>query len=284
MSLSQPEQLTFELPCMTLKAQQWGDPEGIPVLGLHGWLDNSASYFRLAPLLKGLNFVSLDMAGHGLSDHRRGAGPYNIWEDVSEIIGVADQLGWDSFSMIGHSRGAMLSMLTAGTFPKRVEKVVLLDGLWPKPSTPAEAPELLALSIQQCQRQRSSRTFSSLDEMVDTRFNGRWPLSREAARALALRGHRKVEGGYQWSSDGRLINGSAIKLTQEHLDAFMQRITMPVKLLLADGGISKSYGIASADVAGIDNIDIEETAGTHHWHMEEQADELAVIINHFFND
>ena len=53
--------------CMPNK---WGGPEGIPTVGLHGWLDNANTFDRLAPLIPELNLVALDFAGHGLSNHR----------------------------------------------------------------------------------------------------------------------------------------------------------------------------------------------------------------------
>ncbi len=73
----------FEIDSLRFAAQQWGDESGRPVLALHGWLDNSASFTPLAPQLRGLNIIALDMAGHGQSCHRPGSAPYNIWEDVA---------------------------------------------------------------------------------------------------------------------------------------------------------------------------------------------------------
>jgi hypothetical protein len=41
------------------------------VIALHGWLDNANSFARLAPQLKGLRIVALDLAGHGYSGTAR---------------------------------------------------------------------------------------------------------------------------------------------------------------------------------------------------------------------
>lgn len=51
---------------------------------LHGWLDNADSFSQLAPRLCAADaaifgdVVALDMAGHGLSDHRKA--PYSAAE------------------------------------------------------------------------------------------------------------------------------------------------------------------------------------------------------------
>lgn len=109
-----------------------GDGTGEPVLALHGWLDNCASFDRLAPLLEGINLVAMDMAGHGRSYHRSPHANYNIWEEAEDIIGVSEALGWRNFSLLAHSRGAIASVITAGAFPKRIKRLALIDGLVPQ--------------------------------------------------------------------------------------------------------------------------------------------------------
>ena len=278
----EPVQLSLVVQGQVFKAQQWGDPNGKPVLALHGWLDNSASYYRLAPLLEGVNLIAVDMAGHGFSDHRLGAGPYNVWEDVSEIIALADELGWSRFSLLGHSRGAIISTLTAGTFPERIERLALLEGIWPQAAPVENAPEQLAQSILDAQKVKRLKVLPDFSSMIRARMRGVWPLSEASARALTERGVRAVEGGYCWSTDGRLMNASAIKMTEQHLEAFTQRLTMPVKLLLADEGLLVNEASFMAKLNDYPSIDVHRTPGTHHWHMEEQAPLLAELLNDFF--
>ena len=45
----------------------WGQPDRTPLLALHGWLDNAASFAILAPMLDQYYVVALDLTGHGLS-------------------------------------------------------------------------------------------------------------------------------------------------------------------------------------------------------------------------
>ena len=36
---------------LLISAKSWGNPSGIPILGLHGWFDNAATMDGIAPLL-----------------------------------------------------------------------------------------------------------------------------------------------------------------------------------------------------------------------------------------
>ena len=47
-----------------LRGLRWGRPGNTPILALHGWLDNAASFSRLAPLLLDVDVVAIDLPGH----------------------------------------------------------------------------------------------------------------------------------------------------------------------------------------------------------------------------
>ena len=45
-------------------AKVWGPDDGVPILALHGWLDNAGTFDRLAPLLHAnIRLVCLDFCG-----------------------------------------------------------------------------------------------------------------------------------------------------------------------------------------------------------------------------
>ena len=98
-----PIQRTFLINGFTITAQEWGDPCGIPVIALHGWLDNSASFAVLGEKLQSIRLIALDLAGHGHSDHRSGMADYSLLTDVADVIAVADELGLDTFGLLGHA-------------------------------------------------------------------------------------------------------------------------------------------------------------------------------------
>jgi pimeloyl-ACP methyl ester carboxylesterase len=279
-----PRELTFEVDGLTFAAQEWGIPGKMPVLALHGWLDNSASFNALAPRLSDVHLIALDMAGHGQSSHRPGSAPYNIWEDVAEIFAIADKLQWERFTLLGHSRGAIISMLAAGTFPERISRLALIEGLLPEPARVDEAPQQLANSILRirAQAEKPLSIYPDLVHAIKARERGFFPLSYAAAAALTERGVKGVPGGYQWSTDQRLLAPSAIKLTREHVQAFITRITAPIKLILAESGIPKMFAGFQREVSVFPTVDVEIMPGGHHLHMENEVEAVAASLNRFF--
>ena len=281
-----PIEHRFDVDGMTLAAQAWGDPKGKPVLALHGWLDNSASFARLAPQLRDTYLVSLDLAGHGHSDHRCGSGPYNIWEDVEDLFAVADQLGWEQFSLLGHSRGGIIGMLAAGTVPQRISQLAVIEGLWPERPRPEDAPEQLAHSIVKTRAlaRRPMTLYPSIDAAVQARQSGMFPLSPQAARALTERGLKAEDGGYRWSSDQRLLAPSAVHLTEAHLRAFLNRCRCDFLLLLGEGGVPEFFShYREALTLFPPQLQLAILPGGHHLHMEAEAPQVAAQLNAFFD-
>ena len=64
---------------LTYAGLEWGDPDGYPILALHGWLDNALSFSVIAPFLSEYRLIALDVSGQGLSYHRSPDATYHIW-------------------------------------------------------------------------------------------------------------------------------------------------------------------------------------------------------------
>ncbi len=285
-STSHLNQLVFEVGGLQFAAQAWGDPTHYPVLALHGWLDNSASFFALAPQLKNVYLVAIDMAGHGQTSHRPGAFPYHIWEDVNEILAIADQMGWSKFGLLGHSRGAIIAALVAGAFPQRITHLGLIEGIFPEPTRAEDAPKLLAASIIAVnnQTEKLPSYYPDVATAIAARERGMFPLSYDAAKALTERGLKQTEKGFYWSTDRRLLAPSAVKYLPEQLSAFVERISCPICLILAEDGLPKLYPHIFTVVEPITKIALHLLPGGHHLHMETQVDLVAPLLSRFFGD
>lgn len=280
----QSKQLSFNLGGLHFAAQEWGKKGQLPVLALHGWLDNSSSFTVLAPKLKNVHLVAVDLAGHGQSDHRLGAGPYNIWEDVGEIFAIADALGWQRFILLGHSRGGIISAIAAGTFPERISHLALIEGILPETYKAEDAPRQLALSIRSVNVQMTKplTLYRDKEAAITAREGGMFPLSHASARALTERGIKPIEGGFSWSTDPRLFAASSVKLLPEQMSAFIDNIKAPVKLILGEEGLPKLYPNFQTYLEKFPKIDTRLISGNHHLHMEQEVDEVAALLNDFF--
>lgn len=279
------EEVRFNLPHIELAAHLYGPADGLPVIALHGWLDNAATFSRLAPLLPGLRIVALDLAGHGHSAHRAPGGGYLLWDYAQDVLLVAEQLGWERFALLGHSMGAIVSLLLAGALPERIEALALIDGLIPYTGEAEQAPQKLgeALRAQLALAGKRKPVYADLEQAVAARMKGVGAVSREAAERLASRGLMPVAGGYTWRSDSRLTLPSPLRLSRAHALAFLGALQCPAMLVLAEQGMLQVEPKLDELLAGRP-IQIERLPGGHHLHLDSQvgAESVAACFNRFF--
>jgi pimeloyl-ACP methyl ester carboxylesterase len=278
-----PREHRFELPGLALAAEIWGSPGERPIIASHGWLDNAGSFSLLAPLLPGNEIVALDLAGHGKSGSRSADSAYNLWQDVGDLLDVADAMGWQRFTLLGHSRGAGISMLFAGTFPERVDKLVLLEGGLPLTAEASEAPAGLAQALLEARalRGKGGRVFTDRKTAIAERAGGFSKVTTAAAEILARRSLREVPGGFQWHADQRLKAQSELRLTSEHARAFARRVTAPVLLLFAEKSPFVDRPLYREMPKLFANVEVERIPGAHHFHLEGSEAAIAERIRQF---
>lgn len=277
-------ELTVELPHLRLAAREWGPANGPPVLALHGWLDNAASFDRLAPLLPALHLVALDLAGHGRSQHRHPSVVHHFIDWAPEVVAVADRLEFGKFALIGHSMGAGISTLVAGTFPVRVQRLVLLEGAGPLAADAAKAPAQLAAAVEDEARavKASPRLFPDLDAAIKARLRDS-DLDTESARLLVERGSVKVDGGLRFTHDPRLRTRSRTRLTENQVCAFLAAIECPVLAVRALQGWPFPEDVVMARLEKIQHLETAEVEGGHHVHLT-HPERVAPVINSFLMD
>lgn len=267
------EEIRLTLPHIELAAHIYGPERGIPVLALHGWLDNAASFTRLAPKLTGARIVALDLAGHGHSGHRPAGCHYSLWDYAYDVLQVAEQLGWQRFTLMGHSLGAIISTLFASAMPERVERLALIDGLLPSTTAPEDAPAKLAEALkgQLLMDERSKPVYLAIEDAVGMRMMGvGGRVSREAAELLVQRGMMPVPGGYTWRADSRLRLASPLRLDDAQARAFLLNLSVPVDLVIAERGILQGNAGLSL-LQTLTNVHCHHLPGGHHLHLDDEV-------------
>lgn len=277
------EEVRLSLPHIELAAHLFGPEDGLPVIALHGWLDNANSFARLAPKLQGLRIVALDMAGHGHSAHRPTGAGYALWDYVFDVLQVAEQLGWKRFALLGHSLGAIVSLVLAGALPERVTHLGLIDGVIPPTASGENAAERLGMALQAQLNLQDKRkpVYSTLDRAVEARMKGVVAVSREAAELLAQRGLMPVPGGYTWRSDSRLTLASPVRLTEEQAMAFVRRVSCPTQLVVAADGMLAKHSELLSQLP----LTVTTLPGGHHLHLNDESGAVLVAdcFNRFFS-
>lgn len=266
------EEVRLSLPHIELAAHLYGPEEGLPVLALHGWLDNAASFARLAPKLEGLRIVALDFAGHGHSEHRAAGAGYALWDYAYDVLQVAEQFGWQRFSILGHSMGAITAVLLAGAMPERIARLALIDGLVPYTGEAEQAPEKLGEALRARQKLTDKRkpVYAEVARAVEARMKGVGAVSREAAELLAQRGLMPVSGGYTWRTDSRLTLPSPLRLSWAHAQAFVHALQCPVSLVLAEQGMMSAQPAVQALLQHVP-FEVHRLPGGHHLHLDDEA-------------
>lgn len=277
------DEIILDANGLELAAKLWGPEDGQRILALHGWLDNANTFDLLAPLLSDYHICALDMAGHGLSEHRPLGSHYYVTDYVADAIAATNALGWDTFSILGHSLGANVSTLLAGTFPERIERAVLIEGFGPPSRSANQGIEQLRQAIQKNQAYNPDRVvfYEDFDTIVQKRMKGGTVVNEAAARILCQRGVKQVDGGWTWRSDPRLRHPSPIRLSDTETKAFIANITAPTCLVIAENGIPLQVMDLDERVKVHRALTVEKISGRHHLHLEGEAQTIADIMQFF---
>lgn len=280
--MSDARELEIELPHLRLAARAFGDPTLPKLLALHGWLDNAASFDRLAPLLCGhFHIVALDLPGHGRSAHRPPGMWYHYIDYLGEVMATVDALGWQRFGLLGHSLGGAIASMVAGVAGERIEQLLLIEALGPMTLAPEQTLAHLQKSLGERGQVGTLRVFANAEDAAQTRVrgNGQLTLSKAAAMALIERGTMAVAGGVSWSSDQRLTLTSPVRYTEEQILSVLAGIRAPTLLVLAEPSPPfLSETMIARRTAQVPGIRVVRIPGTHHLHLEDPQPVARAIL------
>ncbi|MCN9242868.1 alpha/beta hydrolase [Streptomyces sp. RY43-2] len=150
------------------------------VFAVHGWFADRAAYAAVLPDLdrREFTYALVDLRGYGAA--KDAAGAFSTAEAAADLVALADRLGWERFSVIGHSMGGAVAQRLLALAPARLRRIV---GVSPVPASglrlPADQWELFAGAAHRPDHRRA---------ILDVTTGGRRPaawLDRMVARSLA---------------------------------------------------------------------------------------------------
>lgn len=118
---------------VTLHVVVDGDPNGEPILLLHGFPEFWGGWRKQIPYLveKGYRVIVPDQRGYNLSDKPNRIEDYLIDVLAADVVGIMDALGYDRFHLVGHDWGAAVAWWTARTYYARLKSLTILNVPYP---------------------------------------------------------------------------------------------------------------------------------------------------------
>lgn len=274
---------SWPLDELTLAGLSWhSGASGVPVIALHGWLDNASTFDRLATALTGqAPFHSIDLAGHGHSGHRSPGHDYTLPDYVADIAELIKRHFDRPVNLVGHSLGGIIAAFYAAAFPEKVHRLVLIDSLGPLTGEPEQAPgQLRKAIVKKMKGSGTSPVYTTIDEAAKARAGGLSPLSAEAARALVSRNLQQTDSGFQWRTDPRLRYPSMMRFDEAQSSGFLKVVKAPTLLIRGESGllVGRDWEHRAGLIDGLTQVSVP---GTHHCHLDGDVAPVIKAIREF---
>lgn len=243
--MSAPRDNTVDSLGLTLHYLEWGEPDGEPLILMHGFLDLAYSWqpfvnALLAIAQRRLRILAPDCRGHGDSGWIGAGGYYHFPDYVLDLDCVLRAAGVGRVKLVGHSMGGTIAFLYAGTFPGRVDQLVLIEGMGPVGQRFSDAPHRMEQWIAEVnQRGRNHfRQYSSIEAGASQLRQTHPHLDAGFALDLAHAGMKQhVNGKWIWKFDPLHRSAAPQPFYTNQAIEFLRRIACPV--LIVEGKDSR---------------------------------------------
>lgn len=110
-----------------------GDPANPPIFLLHGFPESHRTWRHQIPeLAKDHYVVAPDQRGFARSSKPEGVENYTPDKPVGDLLALADHLGVDRFTLVGHDWGGAIAWMAALQNPQRIERLIIVNAPHPK--------------------------------------------------------------------------------------------------------------------------------------------------------
>ena len=253
---------------INVRGKAWGSSSSMPIIALHGWLDNSASFNSLAEHFSPHNFIALDLPGHGLSDHLPFTSSYNILSFVEIVSAAINSLDIKKFHLLGHSLGACVATILAASQKQKIKSLNLIEGIGPMSLSARELPEKFSNFLDKTLNFRNiTPLYQSVNDAAKARQK-KTSLNLKAAIELAERGTYSTPKGIKWTTDKRLMIPSSFSLSEEQVLAFIKEIDCPTLVIIAKDGFLDQNTLIDKRIKTLNDLKIIKIIGSHYLHLD----------------
>jgi pimeloyl-ACP methyl ester carboxylesterase len=117
----------LEINGLRLRYLEWGRPEALPIVCVHGYTSSAEAFNAVARRLEDrAHLVAMDVRGHGESAWSPD-GAYQYADQAGDLTALVDRLGIERFVLIGTSMGGIIAMAYAAQHAQRLRGLILND-------------------------------------------------------------------------------------------------------------------------------------------------------------
>jgi pimeloyl-ACP methyl ester carboxylesterase len=183
------------------------------VLAVHGWFGSARGWGSLPDFLDRSTYTYAFMDLRGYGGRKEVGGEFTMEEAAADARALADELGWDRFSVIGHSMGAKVAHQVLLQAPGRVEKLV---GLNPVPASAVpmdeQAWQLFSGAAGNAGNRAAIIDFTTGSKLTSTFINLMVRHSVENSAEAAFAAYLQAWAGSDFSDKGQPDTSTPVKL------------------------------------------------------------------------
>lgn len=218
---------------------EWGVRTRDPLILIHGFLDHARSWEPFVTSMQKKSkkpswIIAPDCRGHGDSGWIGAGGYYHFPDYLFDLDSLIHALKIPSVILMGHSMGGTISFLYTGTFPKRVRKIILVEGIGPHGLSFPDAPPRMRRWISEVRAlgQRRPAQYSSLENAAKQLQRKDPRLKLGLALHLARWGMKQTGNGkWEWKFDPLHRTTAPQPFYSKQALEFIRRIECPVLLI-----------------------------------------------------
>lgn len=276
-----------------ISAKWWGKEDKRPLLALHGWQDNAATWDTLVPLLpKDCSVLAIDLPGHGNSSWYPPGMVYYPWDWIRVIQLIKDHYKWDKVSLLAHSMGSIASMRYACVYPESVDFYIGIDNIIMDKIKPdylvKHLPQRLEKAEIEQKRLDTEPPSYTYEQAIQLLHEGTGKsISMESAPYLIKRGtkpSKKDSNKFYFCRDSRLKYILFVPEDKEFVKTFARRMMTPTLFMKTKdprfGGDEFSTEIRNLIMENNSNFEFHYIDGTHHTHLN-NPEIVAPLVNDF---
>ena len=212
----------------------WYDQVGTgdPILFHHGYTGSHDAWDDIVPTVAPrFRCIRMDCRGAGESSHP--VSGYSIEQFAADVIGMADHLGLDRFTYVGHSMGGLIGMELGINHGARLNRLVLVapapaDGMAPHPAMAAFRERVVRLraegKVEQLVEEALRMSPGSNHEAVKRRMERGWATSEaHVTEAMgSMSSSRRGDGLAAVTTPTLVMAGAADGLLASNLKDFQR--------------------------------------------------------------